>query len=225
MLNNNTYILIEVELPVKCSKNEFEDIYSEHYINEITHEFIRKGLNLPEDSKIKLNGKYKRNLCLLDNNNNLYDLTFKVQTALYFDPQTDKTHYVSIIPSFIKKHCRFSLSVFEYLAKNMKEGETIFEHIYDPLCLIECEDDIVRPLIRIEEDASMHNYSALLCSSYTLIHNRILLNLLTIENIIELLNKKASMVFKATYELIVIAYMYFGAKSATLPLVNKLINL
>lgn len=224
MSNNNTFILIEVELPVKCSEIEFNDIFCKRYINEITHEFIRKELDLPEDSKIKLNGKYERELCLLDNDGCLYNVIFKVQTALYFNPQTDKAHYVSIIPSFIKKHCRFSLSVFEHLAKKMKAGETIFKHMHDPLCLIECEDDIVRPLICIEEDASMQNFSALLYSNYTSIYNRILLKALTTNCIIELINKKASMAFEATYELIVIARMYFATISATLPLVNKLIQ-
>lgn len=222
MLNNNTYILIEVELPVKCSEKEFNDIYNKHYINEITHTFIRTELRLPEDSKIKLNGTYKRKLCLLDKACNLYELTFKVQTALYFEPQTGKAHYVSIMPNFIKKHCRFSLSIFEYLAERMKEGETVFKHLYDPLCLIECEDDIVRPISCMDEEASMHKFSALLNSKYTLIYNKTLINS---QALVDLNNdKKESMKFKALYELIIIAYMYFGTKSATLSLVNKLIK-
>lgn len=223
MLNNNTFILIEVELPVKCSEKEFNDIYSKHYINEITHKFIRTELNLPEDSKIKLNGTFKRKLCLLDKACNLYELIFKVQTALYFEPQTGKARYVSIIPNFIKKHCRFSLSVFEHLAERTKEGETVFKHLYDPLCLIECEDDIVRRLTCMEEEASMHKFSALLNSRYTLIHNKTLINSQTLLNLNN--KKKESMRFKALYELIIIAQMYFGVKSATFSLANKLINL
>lgn len=216
MSNNNSSILIDVALPVKCSPEEFDSFYNECYKQKITHKYIIDTLGLSNDVKIKFNGTFTRTLSLLDNKANLYDVIFKVQTALYYSPKTKKNHYVSIMPSFIKKHCPFSLTTLEYIAITAREGESIFNHIDDPLRILECEDRIVKSIRRIEANSYMYKYSALLNSKYTKIYNRALK---TDGSDIHLKR------FKSIYELIVAARAYFGVKSGVLSRTNKLITL
>lgn len=216
MTKNNTYILMQVELPVKCSSEEFSLIYNERYKNKITYEYIRKELNLEEDIHLKLNGTFGRDLYLIDVNESLYKIRIRVQTAVWYDKES-KMHYVSIIPSFIKKYCPVSLSALEYTVCEMKEGDNIFDHIDDPQGILECEDTITRPIKQIEAEAAKHKYAALLNSTYTKVYN-------TSINPADFAKENARE-FKVIYELILTARKYFGSSFNVLSRINKLLFL
>lgn len=217
MSNNNTSILIQVDLPVKCSLEGFNSAYELHYKNKISHEYIRNELNLGEEVKLKLNGTFKRNLYLLDDKDCLYKVMIKIQTALWYDPNTYTKHYVSIMPSFIKKYCPVSLTTLEHTTCETKEGENVFDHIDDPQGNIDCEDTISRPIKRIELVATKHKLSALLNAKYTEAYNTSL-NMKDSD-------KESPRKYKVIYELIQTARKYFGVKFGVLSRINKLFKI
>lgn len=119
---------LKVELPFKCNPEEFERIYQEEYKSKISHGFIRNKLGLSESVRLKLNGTFKRWLYLLDQDNRLYRVQYRIQTALWTDPETGKDNYVSIFPNFIKRYCPLCLHMLEYLSCQVGKGEDILRH-------------------------------------------------------------------------------------------------
>lgn len=212
-----TFIVLEVELPFKCNFDNFIKIYQEHYKNRISHDFIRNNLNLSESIRLKLNGTFERWLYLLDGNNCIYRILYKVQTAVWFNDETGKWQYVSIFPNFIKKYCQQCLDMFEYISCNVRKGENVFEHIDDPEGLFDCEDRITKPLRRIEKECMKFNYPALLNSRYTDIYNR---PLPVTENVYASTRR-----FSVLFALLCTARHFFGKQQGVISLVNKIIFL
>jgi len=103
-----------VELPFKCNSEEFERIYQKEYKSKITHGFIRNELGLSESVRLKLNGTFGRWLYLLDENDRLYVVRYRIQTALWYNPVTGKKMNVSIFPNFIKHYCQPCLHLLEH---------------------------------------------------------------------------------------------------------------
>jgi hypothetical protein len=210
------FIIINVGLTFKSNHEEFEKEYEELYKKRITHEFIRSELELSENVKIKLNGTFSRRLYLLDRSNRLYSISYKVQTALWKDPTTNKSNYVSIFPNFIKKYCPMSLHLLENISCNIRKGENVFNHIDDPECFFDCEDSILRPLKRFEKEFKTINPSALLNSKYTEVYNG------TISINSHLIKDK---LFCKVYELVLVARFFFGIEDGVLALSNKILLL
>jgi len=211
------FIVLKVELPFKCNPEEFERIYQEKYKNKISHGFIRSSLGLSESVRLKLNGTFKRWLYLLDEDNRLYRVQYRIQTALWTDPETGKHNYVSIFPNFIKRYCPLCLHMLEYLSCQVGKGEDILRHIDDPEELILCEDRIVRVMRRLERDCARANYPAFLNSRYTDVYNRPII----------LSGKQTAQGrrFPWIYALVITARQFFGNNTGVLALVNTVINL
>ncbi|MDQ2088266.1 hypothetical protein RBH29_17720 [Herbivorax sp. ANBcel31] len=164
--------------------------------------------------KLKLNGTFKRQLYLLDKNNCLYSVEYRVQTALWFNDKTSKWQYVSIFPSFIKKYIQPCINLLEYISCKTRKGENIFEHIDDPKEILDCEDRIVNIIKGIENNCNEFNYTALLNSKYTQVYNTPLI----IET--KSLSQK---LFGTLYMLVITARAFSGKQEGVLALINSLI--
>jgi len=97
-------------------------------------------------------------LLLLDNTDCIYKVVYKVQTALWYDVETDKWQYVSIFPNFIKRYCQPSINMLEYISCKTGKGENIFEHIDDPEEILDSEDRLVWLLRKLEKVSSRTNW-------------------------------------------------------------------
>ena len=127
-----------------------------------------------------------------------------------------KWQYVSIFPCFIKKYCPLSLHLLENVSSRARKGDKIFDHIDDPEKLFDCEDSIVRPLVRFEKEFKISNPSALLNSRYVEMGNPpINLDACSI----------APKCFKKAYELVLTARIFFGIEAGALSLTNSIFRL
>lgn len=213
-----TSIVLDIELPFKCADEDFEKIYQEQYQGKISYAFIREKLRLPDSVRLKYNGGFERWLYLLDENDCMFQVRFRVQTAAWFNNESGKWRYVSIFPSFIKKYCQPSLNLLEYISCHVGEGENIFRHIDDPEEILDCEDRIVRLIRRIEKDCVESSYPALLNSRYVSVYNRPLM----------VSHKEITAVarrFSTLFDLILTARKFFGKQYGLLKLVNTVIVL
>ncbi|MDP8219625.1 MAG: hypothetical protein P9M03_12970 [Candidatus Theseobacter exili] len=208
---------MKVDGTFKYNPENFKKIYQEEYKSRITHGFIRSELGLSECIKLKLNGTFERWLYLLDKNDNVFKVEYRVQTALWINPETGKKNYVSIFPNFIKRYCQPSLHLLEYISCHTRKGEDVLRHIDDPEGLFSCEDRFVIAIKRIEIDTFNLNYSALLNSRYVEVFNR---PISVIKNHVEMLRR-----FKSMFTLVETARQYFGQHLGVLAQVNTLILL
>jgi len=204
-------------LPFKCNPEDFEKFYQEEYKGQISHRFIRSGLNLSDGVRVKLNGAFERWLYLIDEENKLYDVRLKIQTALWFNDKEGKWQYVSIFPNFIKRWYQPSLNLLEYISVKVGKGEDIFKHIDDPKELFLCEDRIAGAVKRLETRCTKLNLEALLNSCYTQVFNRSI----PAKNSEERRIRR----FPGMYSLIVTARYFFGKDSGVLALTNTKIRL
>jgi len=172
-------------------------------------------LGLPDNIRLKFNGGFERWLFLLDENDCIYKVRFVVQTAVWFNNESDKWHYISIFPSFIKKYCQPSLNLLEYISCQVGEGENIFSHIDDPEEILDSEDRIVRSIKRIEKDCREFNYLALLNSRYVSVYNRPLL--------VSDKQYTETRRFSTLFSLVSTARQFFGKQYGLLKLVNTVI--
>lgn len=166
-----TYIVIDIDLPCKCSLVKFEEIYQREYKAAITHGFIRSKLELSNDVWLKLNGTFKRMVDFQDDAASLHRSQFAVQTALWRDPETNKYRYVSIFPNFIRRYTRPTLGVLEYISCNIRKGEDIFQHIDDRDNLLICEDPLARILEKLNSMVYKSEVASLLNARYTSVYN------------------------------------------------------
>lgn len=212
-----TFIVLEVELPFKCNPEEFEKIYQEEYKNRITHEFIRSGLGISEGVRLKLNGTFGRWLYLLDENDGLYMVRYRIQTALWSNPETDTDTYVSIFPNFIKQYCQPCLHLLEHISCHVGKGEDILRYIDDTEGLVSCEDRFARIMKRLEVDCANASYPALLNSRYTEVYNRpITMSGSSIAGVRR---------YPWMFSLVATAIQYFGRCNGVLSLANTVILL
>jgi hypothetical protein len=174
-------------------------------------------LGLPEGVRLKLNGTFGRWLFLLDEDDCLHQVYWRIQTAVWFDERIGKWHYVSIFPHFIKRYCSPSLDLLEYISCTLGKGEDVFRHIDDPEEILDSEDRITMPIRQIEREADRFSYPALLNSRYTEVYNRPL-NMPS-----GIAHFKAR--FSILYNLVITARQFFGRKYGVLSLVNTVVNL
>ena len=212
----DTYIVIDIKLPFKCNSDDFEKIYQEEYKGKISHWFIRNNLKLSDSVRLKLNGGFSRWLYLLDENNCLFKVSFRIQTALWLD-EAGKWRYVSIFPNFIKRWYQPSLNLLEYVSCEVRKGEDILAHIDDPEELLLCEDRIAGAVHRVEKHCMQIECEALLNSKYTLVFNRPIPA--------RGINIDGDKRFKLLYSLIITARYFFGENTGVLALVNNIIHL
>jgi hypothetical protein len=215
-IKTTTSIVIKVELSFKSSVRTFEKEYLELYKKRITHEFIRNELGLSEEVKIKLNGTFTRKLYILDENNNICRVSYKMQTAIWTEPLTNRSIYVSIFPCFIKKYCPLSLHLLENISCNTRKGENVFKHIDDPKCYFDCEDSIMKVLRKFEKEFKIANPSALLNSKYVEVYNRSI----RLDS-----HLTSAMRFQRVFELILVARFFFGIEYGLLSLTNTILRL
>ena len=78
----------------------------------------------------------------MDDYDCLYQVHWRMQTAVWFNDQTGKWQYVSIFPHFIKRYCSPSLDLLEYISCTLGKGEDVFRHIDDPEEILDSEDRI-----------------------------------------------------------------------------------
>lgn len=213
IIHKTTFIVIKVEIPFKCNIEDFDEIYQKHYKKRISHEFIRRKLGLSDSVRLKLNGTFKRELQFLDKENCIRQVTYQVQTALWFN--NGKWQYVSIFPDFIKRYCRPGLHIIEYISCKFRKGEDFFKHIDDPEAILDCEDSVVMPTKRIEKECMKLKYSALLNSRYAEIYNRSLPAIPLME----------TMMFPALHNLVLTARFFFGENLGVFSYVNNIIRL
>jgi hypothetical protein len=134
-------------------------------------------------------------------------IQFRIQTAAWKYTASGKWNYVSIFSCFIKRYCSISLHTLEKVNCQTGKGENVFWHIDDPEALFDCEDPIVRPLVKLEKEFKIPDPSTLLNSKYVQVFNRpIDLNVYGVEP------KR----FKKVYELILTARIFFGIKTGAL---------
>lgn len=204
-------------MPFKCNRDNFEKTYQNEYKGKISYRFIRESLNLPDSVRLKFNGTFPRWLFLIDENNNLYKFRYRIKTALWLDAETNKWHYVSIFPNFIKRWCQPSLNLLEYASCEVRKGEDILTHIDDPEEILLCEDRIVTAVKGLERNCLQIKYDALLNSKYVESFNRTVQT----EGFYLSNNKR----FTILYSLITTARHYFGVITGVLALVNNIIRL
>ncbi len=192
---------MDIFLPCKCSVEEFEKIYMQEYRAAISHEFIRSRLGFSNVVRLKKNGTFKRTVVLLDEPGNLYEWEFRIQTALWVDPDTGKNHYVSIFPNFIRRYTRPCLNVLEYISCHTGKGEDIFRHIDDSNAIYSCEDRFARILTRLDKSFAKEQYASRLKAQYTTTFNRPVSN-----PSVEARNKR----FPFVFSLILMAREYFS---------------
>ena len=173
-------------------------------------------MGLPDSIRLKLNGTFGRWLYLIGDDNCLYQKFYMIQTAAWYDVN-GKWHYVSIFPSFIKRYCRPSLDMLEYIGCRIRKGEDVFEHIDDPEEILDCEDRITKPIRRIEKQCVKANYPALLNSRYTDVYNRPLN--------ISAWGASFAGRFPVLHNLVKTARLFFGKQQGLLSLVNTIIPL
>lgn len=100
-----------------------------------------------------------------------------------------------------------SLQMLEKISCQTRKGENVCRHIADPEDLLDCEDPIVRPLVRLEKEFKISDPSPLLNSRYMQVFNHpIDLNAYRVEP------KR----FRKVYELILTARFFFGIESGTI---------
>lgn len=203
-------------MPFKCNLEDYKRIYQNEYKDKISHESIRNGLKLSGSVRVKLNGGFSRELLLLDKNNCIFKVDFKVQTALWLD-ETSKWRYVSIFPNFIKRWFQPCLNLLEYISCEVGESEDIFSQIDDPEELLLCEDRIADALYRLGKSCAENSFEALLNARYTHVFNRLVptrgFNVTEVKR------------FKLVYSLIVTARRFFGINTGVLALVNNIMRL
>lgn len=216
-MKTTSFIIINVELPFKCNFDDFEKTYKELYKSAITYDLIRGKLGLQDSVKLKLNGTFGRELYLLNIINNLFSVEYRIQTAIWIDPVTNISHYVSIFPNFIKKYCKPSLNVIEYISCESRKDDEIYTHIDDPDDLLYSYDYITRTLARLEHDCKEKKYTSLLNAKYTQIYN-IPINTSAFEST----NSKK---FPSICSLIDVAKKFFGVSQSVLAIVNSVILL
>lgn len=130
--------------------------------------------------------------------------------------ERERWQYVSIFPCFIKKYCPLSLHLLENVSSCTGKGEYVLNHIDDPEKLFDCEDSIVRPLVRLEKTFKISNPSTLLNSRYVEMGNQpINLNACSI----------ALKRFKKVYELVLTARVFFSIETGALSLTNSIFRL
>ena len=173
-------------------------------------------MGLPEDVRIKLNGTFTRDLCYLNDKNNVCKIDFKIQTAAWMNMNRGKWQYVSIFPCFIKKYCPIGLHLLENVSSRTGKGENIFDHIGDPEGLFDCEDPITRPLKRFEKEFKISDPSSLLNSRYAEVYN-LPINL-------DVYNVEPRR-FPKVYELVLTARFFFGIGIGVLSLANAILHL
>ncbi len=169
-------------------------------------------MELSDSIKLKLNGTFGRELYLLDKDDKLYSIEFRIQTALWIDPATQKKCYVSIFPNFIKRYCLPCLNVLEYISYHLGKDEDIFRYIDDPKELLYCSDNVTGALKLLEKKCIKVSYLTLLNSKYSDGFDRPL--------IFELKNPVVKK-FLNVYALIVSAKKFFGRQSGVLSIVNS----
>ncbi|MDO8686455.1 MAG: hypothetical protein Q7J78_07285 [Clostridiales bacterium] len=174
-------------------------------------------MGLSEGVKLKLNGTFGRWLYLLDESDRLYMVRYRVQTALWSNPETGIDTYVSIFPNFIKQYCQPCLHLLEHISCHVGKGEDIFRHIDDPEGLLTCEDRFAGIMKRLEGDCANANYPALLNSRYTEVYNKPI----TVSNS----NVSGSRRYPWMCALVATARQYFGRHLGVLSLVNTVILL
>jgi hypothetical protein len=208
---------MDIELPFKCNLEDFKKIYQEEYIGKISHEFIRRGLKLPDSVRVKLNGGFERWLYLIDEKDCLFKFRYRIQTALWFTDESGKGKYVSIFPNFIRRWCQPCLNLLEHISCKVGKGEDVFKHIDDPEELVPCEDRIAGAAGRLEKHCLKIRCEALLNSRYTEVFNRPISAMGY-----ELVNTKR---FPFLYSLVVTAKHFFGVDNGVLACVNTIIRL
>ena len=172
-------------------------------------------MELPDSVRLKLNGTFERQLYLLDEKSCIYQVPYKVQTAVWFNEDSGKWQYISIFPDFIKRYCAPCLHLLEYISCQAGKGEDFYRHIDDPEAILDCEDSITRPARRIEKECMKVNYLALLNSRYMCIYNRSL----------PAVNPDCTKMFSVLYNLVLTARYLFGEMHGVLSLANSIILL
>lgn len=173
-------------------------------------------MKLSDSVRVKFNGGFSRWLYLLDENNCLFKVSFRVKTALWLD-ETGKWRYVSIFPNFIKRWYQPCLNLLEYISCEVRRGEDIFTHIDDPKELLLCEDRIAGALYRLEKSCLQIKCEALLNSRYTHVFNRPVPDR----------DFKVAETTRFAYlnSLIITARFFFGVNTGVLALVNSIMRL
>ena len=172
-------------------------------------------MKLPDSVRLKLNGTFERQLFLLDEKNCIYQVPYKVQTAVWFSEDSGKWKYISIFPDFIKRYCTPCLHLLEYISCHTGKGEDFYRHIDDPEAILDCEDSITRPAKWIEKECMELNYPALLNSRYMHIYNISL----------PALKPDYAKLFPVLYNLVLTARYFFGKSHGVLSLINNIILL
>jgi hypothetical protein len=90
----------------------------------------------------------------------------KIQTFLWTSKEGLKK-YISVFPDFIIKYNKVSTELIEFISTNVGKGETVFNYIDDPECLVENEDTLVRSCERVNNACEALGFAAQLNSRYT----------------------------------------------------------
>jgi hypothetical protein len=109
-----------------------------------------------------------------------------------------------------------SLHLLENISCCTGKGENVFWHIDDPEGLFNCEDPLVRALVRFEKEFKVSDPSALLNSRYVQIYNQ------PID--LDTYNVKPRR-FQKVYELVLTARFFFGIGAGVLSLTNGILQL
>ncbi|WP_139376140.1 hypothetical protein, partial [Clostridium oryzae] len=110
----------------------------DNYCDFIQKGFVRKELCIPESDKLKKNGTFKRDLYFLDGNEIKY-ARVKIQTLLWTRADGNKV-YISVFPTNIIKYNKADTNLIEFISRNVKEGESVFDYVNDSENCLDCED-------------------------------------------------------------------------------------
>ena len=174
-------------------------------------------MGLSDNARLKLNGTFQRELFLLDEDNCIFNVVYRMQTALWHNSKTDEWQYVSIFPNFIKRYYQPSLNLLEYISCEVKKDDSIFKCIDDPEAILDSEDRISRLIRHLEKESNKANYPALLNSIYTEVYNKPL-------SVLES-SSKVTKRYPILYLLVLTARQFFGKQNGVLSLVNTVISL
>lgn len=90
----------------------------------------------------------------------------KIQTFLWTSKDGAKK-YISVFPDFIIKYNKVSTELIEFISINVGKGESVFNYIDNPECLVENEDILVRACEKVNRACETLGFAAQLNARYT----------------------------------------------------------
>lgn len=141
----------------------------DNYCDFIQIGLIRNELGIPKSDKLKKNGTFKRDLYFLSGTEVKY-ARVKIQTLLW-TREDGKKVYISVFPFNIIKYNKVDANLIEFISRNVKEGDNVFDYVNDSVNCLDNEDILVHSCLKVEKACRSRKFTGLLSSRLTEILN------------------------------------------------------